>query len=230
MLSSLSQDGGAKRRRRSSTTKKPAAAKKSVKKGGDALSQNLTGLAVPFAFLLAKHGLEALKKKDSKKPAGSEAAKKKTSKGKKRGMRGGIDIPGMGPDDNTIRQVEDMIASLEKSQEPSDMRLKQKLQLQLQKYRTISKNIEVLKERTNELPGNVTNARGAAAATDEAARQAQQDLQAKENRINEADKLLNDNKQEMTNLQKELLKALAEINQRKEPSPTGGKRRTLKKH
>ncbi len=45
---------------KSTSNKKPSVA---AKKGGDALSEQLTGLAVPFAFLLAKQGIEAMKKK-----------------------------------------------------------------------------------------------------------------------------------------------------------------------
>ena len=48
------------------TEKKVATKKTNVKKGGD-LMQNMAGLAVPFAFLLAKQGLEALKDSKSTK-------------------------------------------------------------------------------------------------------------------------------------------------------------------
>jgi len=80
------QNGGAKRKtaakKAAPATKKKVAAPKSgkkpsaAKKGGDVLSEQLTGLAVPFAFLLAKQGLEALKgssdkKKTSQKPPSS---------------------------------------------------------------------------------------------------------------------------------------------------------------
>lgn len=54
---------------------KPAP-KKHPKKGGDGeLLQQVSGLAVPFAFLLAKQGLEAMKdKKKSVKPSSKKAS------------------------------------------------------------------------------------------------------------------------------------------------------------
>ncbi len=71
------QDGGKRKKR---TTKKPAA----PKKGGDALSEQLTGLAVPFAFLLAKQGLEAMKSKPK-----STTPKKKISPRRRASLAGG---------------------------------------------------------------------------------------------------------------------------------------------
>ena len=84
--------GGAKKRSSKKTVaKKTTAVKesskksaavpktKSSKKGGD-LMQNITGLAVPFAFLLAKQGLEALK--ESKKVEKVEKSEKKEKQGK----------------------------------------------------------------------------------------------------------------------------------------------------
>jgi len=59
--------GGRKKTVKKSSAKKTK--KPTSKKGGDALSEQLTGLAVPFAFLLAKQGLEALKKDKKKKSA-----------------------------------------------------------------------------------------------------------------------------------------------------------------
>jgi len=83
----------------------PSTQKRKVpKRGGDALSQNLTGLAVPFAFMLAKQGLEYLKK-DNKKPTSSakgvKGKKKSGVKGKKRVMRGG-EVPGLGALKRTV--------------------------------------------------------------------------------------------------------------------------------
>ena len=88
----LQHEGGAKRK---PAAKKPAAPKKAaakeapkkkmVKKGGSAdLVGNLTGLAVPFAFLLAKQGLEAMKEKEKK-----SAPKKTPTPARKASMAGG---------------------------------------------------------------------------------------------------------------------------------------------
>jgi len=79
------QDGG--RRKRVAKKVKKADPKKKTKKGGDALSEQLTGLAVPFAFLLAKQGLEALKSNKKKSASPKKSARRAT-------MAGGSDVSG----------------------------------------------------------------------------------------------------------------------------------------
>ncbi len=67
-------------------SKKPTSKKPASKKGGSDIVQNVSGLAVPFAFLLAKQGLEAMKKKT---PASPKKAAKKPSPARKGSMAGG---------------------------------------------------------------------------------------------------------------------------------------------
>ena len=70
--------GGARKK----SVKKPVKKSKTApKKGGDALSEQLTGLAVPFAFLLAKQGLEALKKEKKKSATPKKSARRATMAG-----------------------------------------------------------------------------------------------------------------------------------------------------
>ncbi len=64
---------------RKKATKKPAA-KKGAKKGGSVLS-DVQSLAVPFAILLAKQGLESLKEKKTVKKAAVSARQKSAAGG-----------------------------------------------------------------------------------------------------------------------------------------------------
>ena len=80
--------GGGKKRK---SVKKPVAKTAASKKKGGALVDDIKNLAVPFAILLAKEGLDTMfskKSKAAKKPAMS-ASKGKVSSGRKASASGG---------------------------------------------------------------------------------------------------------------------------------------------
>ena len=75
----LALSGGAKGKKKAAA-KKPAGKKPAAKKGG-ALVDDVKNLAVPFAILLAKQGLEGMFKKKEKKPSAAVSARRRSAAG-----------------------------------------------------------------------------------------------------------------------------------------------------
>jgi hypothetical protein len=93
-MDSLVSGGGKKKKAAAAkkpVAKKPASAKKSSSKKGGALVEDIKNLAVPFAILLAKQGLEGMmgKKKEEKKPPAMAAKASKTASVRRRVAEGG---------------------------------------------------------------------------------------------------------------------------------------------
>lgn len=78
----LALSGGAKKKAaaKKPAAKKPAAKKPAAKKGG-ALVDDVKNLAVPFAILLAKQGLEGMFKKKEKKASAAVSVRRRSAAG-----------------------------------------------------------------------------------------------------------------------------------------------------